>query len=332
MPNNKATFCTHCGCDVSYSLDSTRESVMVRGLEFSYVEMHAYCNECGNQVYVPDVNDENVRAREEGYRKAAKLITVTEINEILEKYNIGAGPLARLLGFGDITINRYITGQIPSRTHSDILLRIRASHKEMEEYLEKGKDRISVIAYTKCRTALNDINSLYGSSRIELVTRYLLCKAIDITPMALQKLLYFAQAFYYALFGEELFPDDCQAWAYGPVFPDIYFKYREYGYNPIDRPTDSLGEDLDELTTKEVSLLDAIIDSFGGCSGPVLREITHNERPWLEARGDLLPDDRSMTIINRETIINYFANVVREYQIVNPCDISNYCEAMLKRI
>ena len=64
----------------------------------------------------------------------------------------------------------------------------------------------------------------------------------------------------------------------------------------------------------------------------MLREITHNERPWLEARGDLLPDDRSMTIINRETIINYFANVVREYQIVNPCDISNYCEAMLKRI
>ena len=328
MANEQTAFCIECGCKVPYSVTVTRETITVRGITFSYVEMTARCKNCGETLYIPEINDANVKAREEGFRKASKLITVSEVNEVLEKYNIGAGPLAKLLDFGEVTINRYVAGQLPSRSHSDILLRIRASYKTMEEYLEQGRDRISPVAYSKCRAAIDEIKNLYGAGRIELVTRYILCKAEDITPMALQKLLYYAQAFYHALFGEDLFLDDCQAWAYGPVFPDVYYRYKEYGFNPIDKPTEYLQEDFDELTTKEISLLDAIIDSFGGYSGTVLRDITHNELPWLEARGSLLPSDRSITIINRNTINTYFSSVVEQYQIVNPCDINRYCIAM----
>ena len=173
---------------------------------------------------------------------------------------------------------------------------------------------------------------LYGEGKIELVTRYILYKAKDITPMALQKLLYYAQAFYFAIFGEDLFTDDCQAWAYGPVFPDIYYRYQDYGYNPIDKPTDIFEDDFSELTTKEISLLNAIIDSFGNCSGSMLSSITHNEIPWLEARGNLLPLDRSMTVIKRDTIKSYFRNVITQYQILNPCDIEKYCDAMRKQV
>ncbi len=331
MVNEQTAFCIECGCRVPYSVKVSRETVSVRGITFSYAEMTAYCKNCGEILYVPEINDANVQAREDEYRKASKLITVAEVNEILEKYSIGAGPLARILDFGEITINRYVAGQLPSRSHSDLLLQIRASYKTMEEYLERGRDKISPVAYSKCRAAIDDIRNLYGTGKIELVTRYILCKAADITPMALQKLLYYAQAFYHAIFGEDLFLDDCQAWTFGPVFPEVYYRYKDYGFNPIEKPTDYLQEDFDELTTKERSLLDAVIESFGGYSGTVLRDITHNERPWIEARGPLNPSDRSATVIDRETINDYFSSIVEQYQIVNPCDISKYCTDMYRK-
>ena len=331
MTSNATAFCIGCSCETPYTVSSSRETITIRGLTFSYVELHAHCGKCGEPIYVPEINDENVASREEGYRKEAKLITVAEVNELLDKYNIGAGPLARLLGFGEITINRYVSGQLPSRDHSDILLKVKSSRKTMEEYLEAGKDLISPVAYTKCRAAINEINDLYGNGRIERIARYFLCRISDITPLALQKLLYFAQAFYKAIFSQQLFPETCQAWRDGPVYPDIYYKYKEFGYNPIDKPTKDLDEDLSELTTRELSLLDAVIDVFGSYSGTVLSNITHNELPWLEARGSLLPEDRSTTVIKQETIESYFRAVVEKYQIISPRDIRKYCEAMVNQ-
>ena len=103
----KEVFCIECGDYKTFTIKTTREEITVRGVTFSYLEQTAYCSECGEEIYVPEINDINVQAREDAYRKASRLITVTEVNEILKKYNIGAGPLAKLLGFGDVTINRY---------------------------------------------------------------------------------------------------------------------------------------------------------------------------------------------------------------------------------
>ena len=332
MHSSPTAFCVECGRKKPYSVTSTRETLTIRGVSFQYVERQARCQDCGEVGYVPEINDANVKSREDAYRKAAGLITISEINEILDKYNIGAGPLAKLLGLGDVTINRYLSGQLPSKKNSDLLLKIRSSHKAMEEYLEEGKGKISSAAYRKCRLKIDALNQLCSNNKIEVVTRYLLCKAGDVTPLALQKLLYFAQAFYNAIFGNELFLDDCQAWAYGPVYPEVYYKYQPYGYDPITKPTDAFCNDFSSLTAREIDFLDAIIDSFGDCSGTVLSNITHHELPWLEARGALLPKERSDTIIKRDTINKYFHEVIEKYEIVNPCDISKYCSAMREQV
>lgn len=331
MSTNTA-YCIHCDEKTAYTVKSQREEMTVRGIEFCYVELTAYCSVCGEELYVPEINDLNVMSREEAYRKAAHLITIPEINQILKKYNIGAGPLAKIMGFGEVTINRYIGGQLPSREHSALLLEVLSSYKIMEKRLEENKAFIKPVAYNKCREAIDQLSVLYGQKRIEVVTRYMLTKAVEITPLALQKLLYFAQAFFKALYNETLFSDDCQAWAHGPVYPDIYYQYKDFGYNPIEKSLPEEDSDFSELTTKELNFLDAIVDIFGMYSGPVLREITHNEQPWIEARGSLLPSDRSVTVINRGTIDAYFKRVVEKYQIINPCDMMRYCSDMVEKI
>ena len=326
------SFCLRCGSERSYRVHSSRSEATVRGISFSFVENRAYCSECGEEVYVPAINDANAQAREDAFRKASGLITVDEIQRILKKYNIGAGPLAKALGFGEITINRYLNGHIPSRQNSDILLKILSSHKEMEKYLEANHESVGTLAYSKCREQLDKLNELYGSCKIEVIVRYFLRKVSDITPLALQKMLYYTQAFYFALFGTELFTDSCQAWVHGPVYPDVYYKYREYGYNPIDAPELESDEMTGELTTRETEFLNAIISAFSCYSGTTLAKMTHSERPWQNARAGLLPEDRCVTEINPTDIHTYFRQIIEMYQIINPCDIKKYSTAMYKSI
>lgn len=332
MEATTTSFCLNCGCKKAFKKVAARVETEVRGLRFGFVEMNAVCLTCGEELYVPELNDENVQVREDAYRKAAGLITVDEIQKILKKYSIGAGPLAQIMGFGEITVTRYLNGSLPSKRNSEKLLEVLASYRKMDEILEQNKEKISDVAYRKCRNALDYFKDLYGKKKIEVVARYLLKKVTDITPLALQKMLYYAQAFFFALFGEELFLDECQAWVHGPVYPDVYYKYKAYGFNPIEQPTLDYENDLTELTTREIEFLDAIICAFGCYSGTILEKMTHSEKPWSEARGNLLPGDRSVTEINKNVIHEYFKEIVKNYHIINPCDIMNYSDAMRSRL
>jgi uncharacterized phage-associated protein len=58
----------------------------------------------------------------------------------------------------------------------------------------------------------------------------------DLTPMKVQKLVYFAHGWFLALTGQPLISDRIQAWQYGPVIPSLYQAFREYGNTPIGTP------------------------------------------------------------------------------------------------
>ena len=60
-------------------------------------------------------------------------------------------------------------------------------------------------------------------------------KKIQITPMKLQKLIYFAHGWHLAIIGEPLIDECVQAWSYGPVIDSIYHEFKEYGSGPIKR-------------------------------------------------------------------------------------------------
>ena len=332
MRRENVAFCIACGSKKHYTINNSRKELTIRGIHFSYVEKMAFCKECGEEIYVPEISDENAHAREDAYREAAGLITVSQIKEIMEKYNIGAGPLAKIVGFGEITINRYLNGQLPSQMHSDLLLEIKKSYKKMECYLNENGSKISDVASNKCRAAIEKLKDIYSTGKIESVTRYLLTKDTDVTPMSLQKMLYYAQAFYKALFDTPLFTDRCEAWARGPVYRDVYCKYREFGYDPIKLPNLEFDVEESGLTIAEISFLDAIIDAFGRYSGSTLSYMTHSERPWLEARGTLLPRDRCSNVLSNRTIDAYFKEIVEKYHMVNPRDIAQYSQDMAGKI
>ena len=127
-----------------------------------------------------------------------------------------------------------------------------------------------------------------------------------------------------------MFNDDCEAWVHGPVYKDIYFKYRDYGYNPIK--DEKIEFENINLTEGEEELLDSIINNFGCYSAKTLEKMTHSERPWRLTRKNLRPEENSDKIIKKDLIAEYFKDVDQKYKMLNVEDINDYSEKLFEKI
>ena len=124
-----------------------------------------------------------------------------------------------------------------------------------------------------------------GMASVHDVADYFLDKQDEdagevITHLKLQKLLYYAQGFQLALTGDQLFGPTIKAWAHGPVVPVVWAKYKKYESAPLPRPRFL---DPAKLSDDERELLDEVWAVFGQYSAWKLREMTHQEPPWIDA-------------------------------------------------
>lgn len=326
--NRKKVFCEECRNDVSYIETFIPMVGTIKDKEYHYVGKKAHCADCNSELFIPEFSDFNLLALYDVFRKENGLISLEQIREIPEKYAIGKRPLSLLLGWGEQTFSRYADGDIPTRQYSDTLLHIYNDPAFYSEVLEANKMKLkSALTYEKSRRTVSALLSadLPASSKIDTVIRYLLCQCEDITPLALQKALYYIQGFYVAFYKTFLFPEDCQAWVHGPVYKDIYFRYKDYRFDPIEKPDDF---DASVFSSGEKAICDSVINNICCYSGKVLERFTHNEYPWLTTRGDLpiaAPSDR---VIEKALISDYFSTVKAKYNMINPSDIKRYAQDM----
>ena len=132
-------FCTECRRETSYTLKKIKINQIIREKEYTFEITAAFCNECGGEMGIPGLMDYNMKEIDEQYRKAEEIITVEDINRLMKLYNIGKAPLSLALGFGEVTITRYLAGQVPSKEYSDIMLHALASASYMKrDRLQKG--------------------------------------------------------------------------------------------------------------------------------------------------------------------------------------------------
>lgn len=117
-----------------------------------------------------------------------------------------------------------------------------------------------------------------------------------ISNLKLQKILYFAQAYFLVKQKRPLFRNKIEAWAYGPVIPSVYRTYKKHGSNAIISRSDG-----SSLTEVDKEILKIVWNAFGGYSAGRLVEISHSHTPWKEAyeSGD--------KVITREALRDYYA-------------------------
>jgi putative zinc finger/helix-turn-helix YgiT family protein len=326
--NTKIAFCEECRNDVSYIETSVPMIGTIKEKTYHYIGKEAHCADCGAQLFVPELSDFNLQALYDVFRKENGIISLEQIREIPEKYAIGKRPLSLLLGWGEQTFSRYADGDIPTKQYSDTLLRIYNNPAFYFKLLETNKGNLkSTLAYEKSRRAVTALLSADFpiNSKIDTVIQYLLSQCEDITPLALQKALYYIQGFFFAFYKTFLFEEDCQAWVHGPVYRDIYFRYKDYRFDPIEKADNF---DVSVFSSGEKAIFDSVINNICCYSGKVLERFTHNESPWLITRGDLAITAPSDRVIEKALIGDYFSTVKSKYNMIGPSDIKEYAQDM----
>lgn len=99
------------------------------------------------------------------------------------------------------------------------------------------------------------------------------------TPLRLQKLLYFAQGWSLARYNRPLFAERVESRPLGPVVREVYNKYAIYGKRPITQPESQ----LDDLSDDDLSLLLDVYREYGRFTASALVDMSHDTEPWQSA-------------------------------------------------
>ena len=146
----------------------------------------------------------------------------------------------------------------------------------------------------------------------------LLKEGMTVSPLKLQKILYYVQAWMMVFFDRQLlFDDKPQAWVNGPVYPSVYERFKGIGrYSMMSKEDFVIGSSLTkriteldkkfDLTDKQRTVLNKLIEIYGSKNQDQLVFMTHCEDPWSIARGDLNPFENSENTISFEDMYAFY--------------------------
>lgn len=136
------------------------------------------------------------------------------------------------------------------------------------------------------------------------VAAYILWKSGPMTAMKLQKLVYYCQAWSLVWDEKPLFRSKIEAWANGPVVPDLYRKHRgmfklyswEHG-------------DATALNADQKATVNAVLRYYGDKPSQWLSDLTHQEDPWRNARAGALPGHPGDNVISHASMAEYYSGL-----------------------
>lgn len=136
------------------------------------------------------------------------------------------------------------------------------------------------------------------------VAAYILKRLGPMTTWKLQKLVYYSQAWSLVWDEKPLFNARIEAWANGPVVPELYrlhrgqFKVSSWPHGDPKR-----------LGTTERETINAVLEFYGNRSSQWLSDLSHREDPWRDARGGLSPTDPGNSEITQGAIADYYGKL-----------------------
>lgn len=119
-----------------------------------------------------------------------------------------------------------------------------------------------------------------------------------ISNLKLQKVLYFIQAYFLIKKKNHTpcFHEKIEAWDFGPVVPEAYHEYKQYGSGDIpmiesyimfneDNVWNSkrIGFDDTIISGEDKKLIDKVVDKFSDYTATDLVSLTHRQSPWIDA-------------------------------------------------
>lgn len=111
---------------------------------------------------------------------------------------------------------------------------------------------------------------------------------IPVTPMKLQKLIYFIYRDYLQKCNKPPFTEQFETWQYGPVLPSVYDEFKSFGSNKITKfAKDAQGDVyiVNESTSPALThSINTVWNKYKAYNGIALSQITHKDgSAWSKA-------------------------------------------------
>ncbi len=298
--------------DSRENVKTRRIEANVKGKIIEFDEYYVIDPATGEEVFDRNIEIENDARLYDIYKKQMNLLTSSEIKNIRKKYDMNQKEFALSIGVGEITIHRFENGSIQTES-VDSIIRLSEDPDIMYNLLIKNQanlsdsdfscflKKISILKKLKHHKIadfnINDyVNLNFETELINNVTNQLIieyntqidnvskkygiednCGAAEyITPLKLQKLLYYIQGMALRIYGKPAFTNNISAWQYGPVVEEVYQQYK--GRNPITTPKTDY-----EVSDGLKKIIELVVSSYGQIEAGSLIDLTHDEDPWIKS-------------------------------------------------
>ena len=125
------------------------------------------------------------------------------------------------------------------------------------------------------------------------------------TAMKLQKLVYYSQVWSLVWTEKELFRERIEAWANGPVIPSLYRLHRG-----VFKVSAGFFEgQIGRINDGKREVIDKVLKFYGDKDPQWLSNLTHMEKPWIDARKGLAIGERGANTISKESIVEYYSSL-----------------------
>lgn len=125
----------------------------------------------------------------------------------------------------------------------------------------------------------------------------------------LQKMCYYAYCWCIVLLNDMedsiddiICKDGFEAWIHGPVCRELYYTYKNYGWDNIPMYHGQVS-----LPQQVLGVLQEVWETYGGFTADQLERLTHSEEPWIKARKNSGVNEVSTNKISIDTIYNYYS-------------------------
>ena len=164
--------------------------------------------------------------------------------------------------------------------------------------LEKLDNLFIIPQITNIKLRIQTMNTVFD------VAKYILSKQGIITAMKLEKLVYYAQAWALVWDEEPLFNEKIEAWANGPVVPELYKKHKGLFKVSIK---DIPGK-ISNLSKNKKDTIDKVLNGYGRFSAQQLIDLTHMESPWINARANIPAGASCQNEITLDSMAEYYSS------------------------
>lgn len=134
--------CEKCNEMRECSVIETTDTSVVKGKVVKYRSEYMKCSVCGCLFQTPEQLDNSLLSARIAYDNLNISVLPMDIIKIREKYNASQKAFGVLLGMGELTINSYEQGKIPSSAHRTLLELSKNPYCFYEMY-NLNKDKIS---------------------------------------------------------------------------------------------------------------------------------------------------------------------------------------------